>query len=142
MSDRVATTADRTEIAELFARYAWGMDMADVECFESVWTEDASWTSPPVGMDLHGRNAIMEYFRGSLSRRVPLPDVGSQIRLPGTPIVDLDGDEARSRCEFAAFVRTEAGITPYSVGHYVDQLRRVDGRWLLADRLMMVNPMS
>ncbi|MGQ4601306.1 nuclear transport factor 2 family protein [Nocardia sp. R6R-6] len=138
---KYGSAEDRLCIADLFSRYAWGMDRVDRTAFESIWTTDAVWTAE--GVDIHcvGLAAIMAYFDATSATRVPVPGVGGCVRFCSTPIIDFsDADHAASRSELVAFRNTGTAVAPYSIGYYEDALVRVDGRWLIRHRTMVVNP--
>ena len=48
--------------------------------------------------------------------------------------VDGNGDEALGRAYFAAFSVGGGNVKVLTTGTYRDQLRRVDGAWLFAER--------
>jgi uncharacterized protein (TIGR02246 family) len=133
----MSNTADLLEILDLFARYAWGMDARDEDAYASVWTHDAVWTGN-TGTHCEGLEEILASFRRSKS--TALPEAGSAVRLFGHPMVTFDGDTATARTEMVAFRSTEQAIYPYSVGYYLDELRRTDDGWKLSRREMVVSP--
>ncbi|MGY4099367.1 nuclear transport factor 2 family protein [Nocardia sp. R16R-3T] len=132
---------DRLHITELFSNYAWGMDRVDRAAFESIWTTDAVWSAEGVNIHCEGLPAIMAYFDATSATRVPAPGTGSCVRFCSTPIIDFqDADHAACRSELVAFRNTGTAVVPYSIGYYEDELVRVDGRWRIRHRRMVVNP--
>lgn len=138
MIDRVE---DRLAISDLFARYGWGMDLADPTAFGSVWTEDACWVSEAAGLDLRGREAIMAYFTRSLPKRPALPAEGSAVRMVGSPLLRFDGDTAAARSEFVAMRFSQGVVSPYSMGYYIDTVHKEGETWLIHHRDMVVTAM-
>lgn len=135
------TAEDRLAIAELFSKYAWGMDRVDRAAFASIWTQDAVWTAEGVDIHCEGFTAIMDYFDASSASRVPTPGVGSSVRFVSTPIIDFRGpDKASAKSELAAFKNTGSAIVTYSIGYYEDELVRESGGWCIRRRKMIVNP--
>jgi len=52
-------------------------------------------------------------------------------------MVELDGDDARSRCYYTVFQQTDVlPLQPIIAGRYHDRFARVDGVWRFADRLI------
>jgi hypothetical protein len=52
-------------------------------------------------------------------------------------MVEVDGDEASSRCYFTVFQQTDAiSLQPIIAGRYHDRFARVDGAWRFTDRLI------
>jgi hypothetical protein len=137
---RLDDLLDRTEILDVFARYALGMDRGDRELFASVWAEDAVWECASIGMDLHGREAILGYFERGPGSAPPAPTSGSAMRLASNHHIKLDGDRATSVAEMAAFRFTGHVVHPYSVGVYEDEFVRTADGWRIARRNMVVSP--
>lgn len=133
---------DRLDIAEVYARYAIGMDRGDRARFESAWTEDAVWVCAELGLDLHGRAEIMAYYdrRPGAAPATPLP--GGNVRLAAAPLVELAGDQATAIAEFVAYRYTGESIYPYTMGHYADELRRTRAGWRLCRRDMVICPVQ
>jgi 3-phenylpropionate/cinnamic acid dioxygenase small subunit len=71
---------------------------------------------------------------------------GTRLHADGTPrtkhvvsnvIIELDGDDARSRCYVTVLQQTdELPLQPIAAGRYVDRFERVGGEWRFADRLI------
>nr|WP_299913599.1 nuclear transport factor 2 family protein [Sphingomonas bacterium] len=116
-------------------RYAWTFDTGDVEGFVSCFTEDATlcedaFEEPDRWIGAAGIRTMAEFF---FSR----PSFPGRQHHVSQILIDGAGDAAtvRSFC----FVTDCKGEPPFPVrfaGHYLDQVVRQDGQWLLRDRLI------
>lgn len=131
---------DRAEIEDLQARYMFALDWFDAEAYAATFTEDGTlnWARGTVT----GRDAIREEVRGMRAQLAPYyGDDGS-----GKPVtlrhfitnisITVNGDAATGRSYWYEVANNGPGHTPKigGFGHYEDELRRVDGRWLFASR--------
>jgi hypothetical protein len=129
----------RESIRDTLAAYNMAGDRMKVEEFVGVFTPDAIYESS--GFHLVGHDAI----RGWLTGRSATAD-GPRVKFVRHNIttckIDLLGpEEATARTYYS--VNTDIG--PDHCGYYVDRLRPVDGRWLIAHRKVRmdwVNPAS
>lgn len=122
--------ADRLAIVDTAVAYATALDTRDWPMFESLFTPDAVW----------------EYLAGG-ERHVGPGQIAGRIRptidhLDGTQhvmtnhVVVLDGDTARHTCYYLA-QHLKDGKRFLAAGRYEDELRRVEGRWLIAGRVLI-----
>ncbi len=132
------TEADHREIVELVARYNWALDVtrnpaAVADCF----TEDGVFVSGN-GTGGRTRDGLREYFGGG----------GERLRPGGAPVlrhwttnhlIDGDGNEATHSAYILLIALGEAGARIDRTGVYRDRLRRVDGRWLFAERQVSID---
>jgi uncharacterized protein (TIGR02246 family) len=112
--------ADREAIHELIARYCLAFDEADAPGWAGCYTEDGEFDG--AGQLLRGRPAMEAFLNG-----IGPSDLH---RLTTNHIIDLDGDTARCR---SSVVLLSKGVI-VSSGRVADELRRVDGRWLIHRR--------
>jgi hypothetical protein len=122
------TAQDRAEIQELFARYAWALDMGDTDGFVAVFTKDGVFDGT-------------KYTQGEEALRV----LGEEIK-HGPRAIGLqhwsgnsvyEGDDSRVvvRSHCTAPRRLEGGVhTLVYVGYYIDECVKVDGKWLIKSR--------
>lgn len=127
--------ADRLEIHELAARYAWSLDTGDeagfVDCFcrdgELVWDvfeTEGRWR----GADALRR--FIAYFRGR-------PESAGRQHHVTNLIVAPTADGATATCYVAVALRREPGPHALHVmGYYEDALRREQGRWRFQRRVI------
>ncbi len=125
---------DRTEITDVLYRYAVAIDTKDYDLLESVFTRDAT-------IDYNVE-------RGT---KLPFPEMKEWLRQAlrmfstthhsiANPLIEIDGDSARSVCYLtAAHVQlTHEGETNYAVlhGHYSDRLVRTSEGWRIRERTL------
>lgn len=129
---------DRAQIDELMARYLFALDWQDPEMYGSVFTSDGVlvWA----GGTVNGREAIVQELRNARAA-----DERANAAAPGLRpfrrrhfisnfVLRIDGDRATVRSLWFEFNNDGAERRPYvgAYGHLEDELRRVDGQWLIA----------
>jgi ketosteroid isomerase-like protein len=132
--------ADRAEIENLQARYMFALDWQDAEAYASTFTEDG--VLDYAGGVAEGRAAIRHEIRGmreKLARheQADAPVRPARLRHYITNVVlQIDGDSARGCAYWFETNNAVRDRWPYlgGYGHYEDELRRVDGRWLFSRR--------
>ena len=136
----VRYAADRAEIENLQARYLFALDWQDPEAYASTFAPEGvlDWA----GGVVNGREAIRKEvvgMRATFAKRAAneAPKRPSRLRHMITSVVlKIDGDKAASRSywfEIDNNTSTRAPIVS-GYGHYDDELRKVDGRWLFTRR--------
>jgi hypothetical protein len=130
-----AEAADRLEIHDVLMRYCRGVDRADPELLRSVYHEGALHRGE---QDLEARTDFVDATIATLDR---LQGV-AQHHLTSYHI-ELDGDTARSESYFIAFQPTRLDDGSEVLGlvgaRYLDRFERRDGRWAIADRLVVID---
>jgi uncharacterized protein (TIGR02246 family) len=131
---------DRAAIEELQAQYMFALDWQDADAYAAMFTEDGelNWARGTV----HGREAIRAEVRGMKAALAPYyGDDGS-----GRPVrlrhiitnssIQIAGDRAWGRAYWFEMANNAPGHTVKigGFGHYEDELRKVDGRWLFMKR--------
>ena len=112
-------------IRDLVARYNANGDSGRFDPMLELFAEDAE-------MELatgtfRGRDAIRSIFTGAAERTGEGGAARFIRHCTSTHQIDLlDPDRARGRCYY--FVLTDRGLDHW--GRYVDEYRRIDGRWL------------
>lgn len=129
---------DRAQIDELMARYLFALDWQDPEMYGSVFTADGVlvWA----GGTVNGREAIVKELHNARAA-----DERANAATPGLRpfrrrhfisnfVLRIDGDRATLRSLWFEFNNDGAERRPYvgAYGHLEDELRRVDGQWLIA----------
>lgn len=127
--------ADRLEIHELTARYAWSLDTGDedafVDCFcrdgELVWDvfeAEGRW----------GGAAALRAFIGYFRQR---PESAGRQHHVSNLIVTPTDSGATAKSYVAVALRREPGPHQLHVmGYYEDELQREQGRWRFARRFI------
>lgn len=126
--ERLQKCLDRLEIQEVLARYAICADMGDAEGFAGLFTEDAAWVWEGVNLSLRGRAELRE-----LGEAVYTHTRGAQHAVIN-PVIDVNGDQARSICQVSVFLSKPEQIYTVLLGYYEDSLVRIGGKWLIARR--------
>ncbi|MEP2735129.1 MAG: nuclear transport factor 2 family protein [Erythrobacter sp.] len=117
---------DRLAIRELNDTYGDGVVLMDKDIWGSVWADDATWDF--MGMELAGREAIVEMWLGAMSNfeKVSFSCVPSSI--------EIDGDTATARCQTQEVLKGKDGSTRMIGGLYTDRLAKRDGAWVYTHR--------
>ncbi|MGI9590397.1 MAG: nuclear transport factor 2 family protein [Myxococcota bacterium] len=119
----------RESIRDLVARYNANGDAGRFDPMLALFAEDAVLELPDGRIE--GREAIRSCFEGVARGGEGRPPVRLLRHHTATLQIDVDSpDAARGRCYFQVF--TENGLDHW--GRYVDDYRRVAGRWLFACR--------
>jgi len=129
---------DRAEIDDLLARYLFALDWQDPETYASVFTEDGVlvWA----GGTVNGRQAIVRELYNAKAADERAHAAAAPLRpfkrrhFVSNFTVRIDGDRATARSLWFEFNNDGADRRPYvgAYGHLEDELRRVNGRWLIA----------
>lgn len=126
---------DRAEIEDLMSRYIFALDWLDVETYLSTFTEDAVLCG--VFGAYEGREAIrnwtpewFEYYPKKFGGNTGKPLSRHFIT---SLVLKVEGDKATGR---AYWFNNDIQVPPYfgKFGHYEDEFRKVDGRWLISRR--------
>ena len=129
---------DRAEIEDLQARYLFALDWQDADAYAATFTIDGvlDWT----GGIIRGRDAIRAEaakMRATYARKevADAPARPSRLRhLTSAAVIRIDGDRAASTIEWFEIdndgKKRYPAVTGY--GHFEDELRRVDGKWLIS----------
>jgi hypothetical protein len=134
---------DRAEIEELMWRYARALDTGDAEGYAALYTTDGQFSSGANATK--GREALKKMIAGT-----PQPQAGAPPAAPPpTPrppmyhttanhqVVFIDKDHARIDAYHITMVAGSGRETPprvAGVGRSIDELERVNGRWLIKSR--------
>ncbi len=125
------TAEDRLDIFDLFARYAWAYDCGDADAYAAVFTEDGLLADQG---DLHavGHAAIREAIKTFFDMR------GVHAWQHHNDHLRIEGDgrtcTVHSYWLLAEHNRDDGQHHLRAMGWYVTRCRKVDGRWLIAER--------
>jgi hypothetical protein len=119
------------EISQVKARYCRCLDTKDWAGFTDLFTEDfvLDVTEGTQMQPIHGRDVAVRKIQELLATAKTAHQVH-------TPIIELDGDEARviwamqDRVKFDPPARGMSSLTGY--GHYHERYVRKDGKWKIA----------
>ena len=131
---------DRAEIDDLMARYLFALDWQDPELYASLFTEDGTlvWAGgtatgrAAIVSDMHNAKAADQRMIAGQSPQRPF----RRRHFVSNVVLRVDGERATSRGYWWEFNNDGLDRRPYlgAYGHYEDELRRVDGRWLFSRR--------
>lgn len=117
------------EIQRALVNIARAMDDRDWPALDTLVLADAT---ADLGMGpIAGRAEIVAFIRTFLD------DCGPTQHLLGNLLVDVDGEEAHSRCYVSDMHKglgDKAHLSFSTLGDYHDRWRRIDGRWYLSHR--------
>jgi hypothetical protein len=114
------------------------LDLGEPASVAELFTEDGSWAWPPPGdgREVRGRAALRSYFGGRPAGRLSR-------RLMSNVLVTVTSADTATAVSYFSTHRVDGyagGLVPagppVQVGHYEDAFRRLDGRWLLASRVL------
>jgi len=131
------TVDDRIAIKDLFARYAWALDTGDPDALADTFTPDGViveevFEEPDVWEGRDGVRRLGERFRD-------VPDFPGRQHHVGQILVEGDGERCSARS--FAFVTECRGEPPFLIrfaGHYEDELVKLGGQWLFAERIIRI----
>ena len=131
---------DRSEIEDLQSRYLFALDWQDPVLYASTFTEDGVliWA----GGTVTGRAAIVKEMTTAKAVDARAAAGVAPLRparrrhFISNIVLRIDGDHATGRAYWFEFNDDMRDRRPYlgAYGHYEDELRRVDGRWLFTRR--------
>jgi uncharacterized protein (TIGR02246 family) len=126
---RLARLEDLEEIRQLFVDYGRHLDRGDLDAYAALFAEDGEVLLGPLGR-AKGREGIR-----ALMAPVVEGSAGNSFHLITAPLIELDGDRARSNVQWTALTRgPDGGPLMTMFGHHEDELVREDGRWRIARR--------
>jgi hypothetical protein len=128
---------DRVAIDALLSRYPFLVDQGKHADISQLFTADGIMEGP-VGEPGRGRAGIDAFFRDSATKPIARPLPRLMRHHITSQHIEVDGDTAESRSYFMAL--TDEGIDHW--GRYRDDLRRVDGEWLINRRTLKVDGFS
>ena len=132
--------ADRAQIEDLQGRYLFAMNWGDFETYASTFTEDGvlDWARGTVtGRDAIRQEAevLWQVFSGLEAGERPT-SAPQRRHFIASQVFDIDGDSAVGRAYWYEFDVEMPARQPVilAFGHYEDELRKVDGKWLFSKR--------
>lgn len=135
LADRVAVLEAKEAIGAMIHRYCEGIRLRDDAALKALFVPDATYELRHI-VPGAPRESVRQFLFEGVDTIVGGYDGEAGASTSTWPMihnlrVEVDGDEARSRCVMAS------AIWPYGkqfVGWYDDRLRRVDGEWRFAAR--------
>ena len=123
------TWEDREQIRELYARYAYTVDLGRYHDWVQCFTEDGVFDSPIFGQH-KGPQGLLKFtalYKESQG--------GAQVRhVMSNVTFAIDGDRATGGCYLSYYHCKDGKVSLAALGRYVDKLRKVNGEWLFENR--------
>jgi hypothetical protein len=141
------TLADREAIETTLYNYARGLDRHDVELYASAFAEDGVFDLGATTYE--GREAMREIIRGLITGADAVAERGDPPRqlfhMDANPRFEfLAPDHAIYHAYYLTFVRVGEGqgstTSVVAVGSSTDELRKIDGEWLIVKRTVTPAP--
>lgn len=152
IEERLQKVEDRQAIeALIIGGYSTALDTGDWTAFGNLFTEDGvletvGRESPVPFASFKGREAISKAFTGpppgNAPKEAPKMDAGGAVPVSArhiitNPTVVLKGDRATATTYLIEEARTADGkVIKGIIGHYFDELRRINGKWYIARRVI------
>jgi uncharacterized protein (TIGR02246 family) len=131
LEQRLRRVEDIEEIRALLLAYATHLDAGDHRAYAELFTADGELVAQ-LGQ-AKGREAIRALLDEKLGGAA-LPR-RTAFHLVGNSVIAVSGDKATSKALWAYITHDDDGYPVIlQLGHYDDELRREDGRWLFARR--------
>lgn len=124
--------ADRLEIEELLARYAWALDDKRFDGLDAVFTPDAFLDYTATG----GEKGSYAEVKAWLAK--VLPHFPTYQHYVTNKVIELDGDNATSRSALYNPMGMKKGDTTsffFVGGEYHDKLVRTSDGWRITERI-------
>lgn len=140
-SDVLREVRDRQEIEDLMWRYARALDTNDAEAYAAAYTPDGQFVAGPTATK--GRDALRKMVADLKQREVAAQAKGEPKRPPmyhmhaNHRVVFTDKDHARMEAYYITAMAAGGANAPLrvaAVGRSVDDLVRVNGKWLIQSR--------
>lgn len=129
LEDRLKRVEDLLEIHQLFIDYGSHLDAGRFEDYAGLFAEDGEILMGPMGR-AKGREAIRDLMAAQLAGQV-----GTSYHIISSPVVLLEGDDARAEVMWTVIHRQADGQPRLSMcGRHRDRLVRENGRWRFASR--------
>jgi ketosteroid isomerase-like protein len=134
--------ADRAAIEDLMARYLFALDYNDMETFATMFTQDAAFDFARGRVE--GLDNIIQTVKAFKERigAVYVDEDGNPAILRHVlahTTIRVEGDQAWTRAQWFEMANDGPGksLKMGTFGIYEDRLRKVDGRWLFAERKIL-----
>jgi uncharacterized protein (TIGR02246 family) len=135
-------TAAELEIRNILARLAQLADSGDTDEYVSLLTDDVVWAMPAnpaiglAGSERRGRDEIALGQRERMDSGHQGPGSNTTHTISTISIRFENDDVAISQSSFVYWADTATAPVVRSMGRYADTFRRIDGRWMLARRVI------
>jgi ketosteroid isomerase-like protein len=130
---------DRALIEDLQARYMFALDFKDVDAYLATFTEDGVLD---IGTgEIKGHEAIRKIISGMPSNQAAAKDAAKPYPATGRHnitniVIKVEGNTAKGVAYWFHYGNNnpKRTATLNSYGHYVDEMEKVNGKWLFKKR--------
>jgi uncharacterized protein (TIGR02246 family) len=116
-------------IKQVKYRYLRAVDTRDWDLLATTLTDDATSAYSSGKLSYEGREAIIDFLRGSMPEREML--TSHKVHHPEIELTGSDTADARWALEDVVIILS-AGLTLRGAAYYEDRMRKVDGQWRIA----------
>ena len=124
---------EKQKIHELCARYTLTLDGHDIEGWTNCFTADGVFGFGDRGV--RGREKIAAY--GRVHQALGSRHLNTSLLFE----IDSSGERATGQSSIVATFATRQGYKLAFLGHYDDEVRKVDGHWLFSRRWVVADPL-
>ena len=125
---------DVTTITALIHEYAERIDAGDLDGLAALF-EHAAWGSPGRGESVRGAEQVRRRYNGVSIHEDGTPSTKHVI---SNVTIEVEGDRASARSYFTVLqARPDLPLQPIIAGRYHDRFEQVDGRWRVAERMIL-----
>jgi len=128
-------TTDRVEIEDLVARYNKAIDTGDAKSWAATFTGDGEFHG--IVGDFVGTDELVAFVE-AYSTEEQYAEFAAAQHWVTNIVLEGDGEHAEMFAHVMMVAGNAEGGRVILVGHYEDTLRKVDGRWLFAKRVVCV----
>lgn len=132
MGETLDVLADKLALTELVARIARAVDRKDRDAILACYAEKSF---DDHGRFRGGRDEFAEFICDNPGFTTASPFL---FHLMGQSLFDVDGDEAFGETYFGYWMQTSEDKLYQSLGRYLDYFERIDGRWLVVYRRVVM----
>lgn len=128
------TNDDRVEIRDLISRYNKAIDTGDADGYANTFTPDGQFIG--IVGTFNGRDELRA-FAAAYATEEQYAEFASAQHWVTNVVSDGDGSEATVFSHLQMVKPLPDGGRILLVGHYDDIVRKVDGQWLFAQRIVV-----
>jgi ketosteroid isomerase-like protein len=121
------THTDREQIQELLHHYCDAVLRQDADAWADTWADDCWWNLGK-GRLVHGKQAIVELWTGSIGKNAVV------VQVTHNGAVTIDGDTASGRWYISENMERINGDKAIMLAYYDDTYARINNRWLFTSR--------
>jgi hypothetical protein len=123
--------ADRLEIRDLTARYAYYVDTFQTDKIMALWTDDAIFDESRVGTGLHKHAAGIRAFFESVKQTVT-----HQAHITSNHLIEEISDTTAKGIVFSIVEAVTIAGNMRAIVYYADDYVKQNGRWVFSSRVI------